>query len=93
MRLAHVLGCSHPTAVNEHQWQLQAVRAPRLTSTLYSCVNALTSTLFSCINVTCCSFCLPFSFNPVAKVPASVMQPDLAYIVWVFYLSKVMCDV
>jgi len=35
-------------------------------------------------------FCLPFSFNPVAKVPASVMQPDLAYIVWVFYLSKVL---
>jgi elongation of very long chain fatty acids protein 4 len=35
-------------------------------------------------------WCLPFNFNPASAAPASAMNPDLAYIVWVFYLSKVL---
>ena len=35
--------------------------------------------------------CLPFQFDKESPVSVSFMNPDLAYIVWVFYLSKV-CD-
>lgn len=34
--------------------------------------------------------CLPFQFDKASPVSVSFMNPDLAYIVWVFYLSKVL---
>ena len=48
-----------------------------------------TKPIHGVVGVTRCRWCLPFNFNPASSAPASAMNPDLAYIVWVFYLSKV----
>jgi hypothetical protein len=78
VRLAHVPRCSYPSSDLR---RFQVVRAPH-----HSFSN---KTKLCCWLTQCCSYCLPFNFNAASHAPVSAMNPDLAYIVWVFYLSKV----